>query len=266
MSPSASVPIPYRIIALMQERNRLFEYPLDLLADGIKATGFRCTGCGACCTRSINNHIFLLDRDVSELKKVDPSAFEPAPDPEFCDQTGTLYVSGYALRMKNDPAGSCWFLEDNRCRIYDRRFSICRIYPHILRRITDAHGTAAWQQFIRPGGHGFYPHNLSEDECFCLAREIKEYENAFLTQQLLFLETVHEYFTIQRLRHDRNMFALQIRRVARGKPVPIKVFYDGELEELTTHGVNLRSDDPFQLLRPHDPRVQDHCGGGRIHG
>ena len=34
------------------------------------------------------------------------------------------------------------------------------------------------------------------------AREIKEYENAFLTQQISFLETIHEYFTVNGLRHD----------------------------------------------------------------
>ena len=97
----STVPIPYRFIAMMQERNRLFAYPLERLADEIRATGFQCSCCGTCCTRSVNGHIFLLDRDVTDVKKIDPNAFEPAPDPEFCDQNGMLYVSGYAIRMKN---------------------------------------------------------------------------------------------------------------------------------------------------------------------
>jgi len=130
----STVPIPYRFIALMQERNRLFAYPLERLAGEIRATGFQCSCCGTCCTRSVNGHIFLLDRDVADVKKIDSDAFEPAPDPEFCDQNGMLYVLGYAIRMKNDSRGSCWFLKNRRCRIYKRRFSGCRIYPHMLCR------------------------------------------------------------------------------------------------------------------------------------
>jgi hypothetical protein len=35
------IPLLYRIIALMQERNRLFAYPLEQLAGAIKTAGFR---------------------------------------------------------------------------------------------------------------------------------------------------------------------------------------------------------------------------------
>jgi hypothetical protein len=63
----STVPIPYRFIALMQKCNRLFAYPLELLAGEIRATGFQCSCCGTCCTRSVNGHIFLLDHDVTPL-------------------------------------------------------------------------------------------------------------------------------------------------------------------------------------------------------
>ena len=231
MTAPADIPIPYRIIALVQERNRLFAYPLRQLADEIRSAGFRCDGCGACCTRSINRHIFLLDRDVAMVKKIDPTAYEPAPDPEFCDRKGTLYVSGYALRMKDDANGSCWFLEDHGCRIYDRRFSGCRIYPHMLRRSSDATGTVTWQQFARKNKHGRYDPALSPEECLALAREIKEYENAFITQQISFLETIHEYFTVHNLRHDQDMHKQSMQRILQGRPVDIRVFHAGELEE-----------------------------------
>ena len=149
MSSSFRVQIPYRIIALIQERNRLFAYSLERLAGEIKATRFRCSCCGTCCTRNINRHIFLVDRDVAEVKKIDPAVFELAPDLEFCDQNGTFYVSGYALRMKTDIPGSCWFLENGWCRIYAQRFSVCRIYPHMLRRNCDMSGQVTWRQFTR---------------------------------------------------------------------------------------------------------------------
>ena len=117
MDEVQDIPIPYRVIALMHERNRLFTFPLEQVAGDIWSSRFRCTSCGACCSRTINNHIFLLDRDAERVKTLDPDAYEPAPDPEFCDQNGVFYVSGYALWMKDNPAGSCWFLEDGRCRI-----------------------------------------------------------------------------------------------------------------------------------------------------
>jgi hypothetical protein len=72
MVSASGIPIPYRIIALMHERNCIFEFPVEHLAAEIKATGVRCTRCGTCCTRAVNNHIFLLDRDVVELQKIDP--------------------------------------------------------------------------------------------------------------------------------------------------------------------------------------------------
>jgi len=231
VSSSFRVPIPYRIIALIQERNRLFAYPLERLAGEIKATGFRCSCCGTCCSCTINRHIFLLDRDVAEVKKIDPAAFEPAPDPEFCDQTGTFYVSGYALRMKNDIPGSCWFLENGRCRIYDQRFSVCRIYPHMLRRNCDMSGQVTWRQFARLNEHGRYHQNLPDDECLLLAREIKEYENAFLTHQISFLETIHDFFNVHTFRHDQKMYDHQMQRVLQGKPVNVMVYHAGELEK-----------------------------------
>jgi Fe-S-cluster containining protein len=230
VAPSC-IPVPYRIIALMQERNRLFVYPMERLAGEIKATGFRCNHCGICCTRFVNGHIFLLDHDVVELRKIDPAAFEPAPDPEFCDQNGMLYVSGYALKMKNDIPGSCWFLEKERCRIYERRFSSCRIYPHMLRRNADEAGLVTWRVLARRNEHGRYNQNVPDNECHTLAREIKEYENAFLTQQISFLETIHAYFTVHDLEHVQGMYNHQMRRFFHGKPVNIMVYHAGELEE-----------------------------------
>jgi Fe-S-cluster containining protein len=231
MVAASGIPVSYRIIALMQERNRLFAYSLEHLAGEIKEAGFQCNRCGTCCTRAVNGHIFLLDPDVIDAKKIDPHAFEPAPDPEFCDQNGILYVSGYALRMKNDKPRSCWFLENGKCRIYERRFSGCRIYPHMLRRNADEAGMVTWRKLAHPNEHRRYDQDVPEDECLALAREIKEYENAFLTHEISFLETIHEYFTVQKLRHDQKMYDYQMRRFFDDEPVNIMVYHAGELEK-----------------------------------
>jgi Fe-S-cluster containining protein len=231
MNTARDIPIPYRIVALIQERNRLFEYPLERVAGDIWSAKFRCTMCGACCTEAINNHIFLLDHDVERVQAINPDAYKPAPDPEFCDQNGILYVSGYALRMKNDTTGSCWFLKDGKCRIYEQRFSGCRIYPHMLRRSAGIPGNITWRQFAHKGSHGRYDPKFPYEECLTIAREVKEYENAFLTQQIAFLETIHEYFTVHSLRYDPDMHKQNLQRLAHGRPVDIKVFHAGELEE-----------------------------------
>jgi Fe-S-cluster containining protein len=226
-----------RIAALTQERNRLFEFSTKKLAECIKEIGFRCTSCAKCCTRVFNGHVFLLDRDVTALKAIDPAALEPAPAPEFCDQNGIFYVSGYALRTQDDDAGSCWFLKDGMCRIYDRRFAICRIYPYMLHREPDESGKIDWRQFSGLDQHGEYDMIISDDESLDIARETKEYENAFLTQEISFLEFMQEYFNSHRLRHVQKVYDDQLRRFNRGEEIIVMVYYDGVLEQ---HGIKNR--------------------------
>ena len=225
------LPIPLRIAALTQERNSLFDYPVERLAGIIRDIGFRCTSCAKCCTRAFNGHVFLLDRDVTVIKDLDPAALEPAPAPEFCDQNGIFYVSGYALRTLDDERGSCWFLENDRCRIYDHRFTICRIYPYMLHREADERGNIDWRQFSGLDQHGEYGAVISAGESLDLARETKEYENAFLTQEIQFLEFMQEYFTRYRLRHVQKVYDDQLRRFNRGDEIEVMVYYDGCLEK-----------------------------------
>ncbi|MDD1720229.1 MAG: YkgJ family cysteine cluster protein [Methanoregulaceae archaeon] len=234
--PGSPVPIRCRISALVQERNRLFGYPMERLAEEIRSTRFECTGCGACCTRAVTGYIGLSDPEAVRLMETCTEALEPAPDPEFCDQDGILYVSGYAVRTKGDPGGSCWFLEGNRCGIYDRRFSVCRIYPHMLRRGTDGAGSVEWRMVARRDRHGRWERPMGDEACLALACEIKEYENAFLTRQIDFLETVHDFFRTNGLRHDQELFYDRAGRFREGEPVPVRIFHEGTLEEWMVAG------------------------------
>lgn len=224
-------PIPLRIAALVQERNSLYEYPLERLAGIIRSIKFRCTSCAKCCTRSFNGHVFLLDHDVAMVREIDPDAIKPAPGPEFCDQNGVFYVSGYALRVHQDEVGSCWFLKDGRCRIYEKRFAICRIYPYMLHREPDEQGEVDWRQFSGLEEHGVYDEEMSEGECSEIARETKEYENAFLTQEIRFLEYMQEYFTRNRLRHVQKVYDDRMRQFQRGSEITVRVFCNDALEE-----------------------------------
>lgn len=90
-----------------------------------------------------------------------------------------------------DPAG---FLRTEKCRIYDRRFSICHIYPHLLRRNADATGQVMWRQLAHPGEHGSFYQSLSNEECLETAQKIKEYENAYFTQQISFFKNHLQIF------------------------------------------------------------------------
>ncbi|MFA4877506.1 MAG: YkgJ family cysteine cluster protein [Methanoregula sp.] len=225
------IPIPYRIDALTRERNNLFAYPEERLAGIIREIGFTCTHCAKCCTRDFNGHVFLLDRDVTMVREIDPDALEPAPDPEFCDQNGTFYVSGYALKIRDDEPGSCYFLENGRCRIYDHRFAICRVYPYMLHREPDESGSVDWRQFSGLDHHGEYHGVIADEESRELARETKEYENAFLTQEIQFLECIQEYFSRHKLRHVQKVYDDQMRAFSKGEKIRVRVFYTGSFEE-----------------------------------
>ncbi len=227
------IPIPYRIVALVQERNRLFEYSPERFSDIIRDVGFSCDRCAKCCTRAFNGHVFLLDRDVDAIRKTDPSSLEPAPDPEFCDQNGMFYVSGYALRAKDDPEGSCWFLAGNLCRIYDRRPSICRVYPYMLHREPDEQGRLDWRQISGLDLHGEYHTGIPEDERVSIAQQTIEYENAVLSHEISFLEFIREYFMKHGLRHVQKVYDDRMRRFLNGEPITVMVYHAGKLEEHT---------------------------------
>lgn len=217
-------------MALVQEQNRLFGFPMDRLAQIIRECGFRCGCCGICCTRSVNGHVFLLDHEVRLIKAIDPAAVEPAPGPEFRDESGTYYVSGFALSTKGDPDGSCLFLENSHCRIYNRRPSACRIYPYMLRRTPDIEGNVDWRFMTDDGGHGKYHHPLSWEASLALARDVVMHEHSVLTQEISFLQVLDDYFSDHGPRLDTGGFAVPGRRFPGTRPVPVMVYHEGRLE------------------------------------
>jgi len=234
-------PIPLRITALACERNSLFLFPAKNLTEIIRRIGFRCVCCARCCTRAFNGHVFLLDRDVETVLEIDPAALEPAPDPEFCDQNGVFYVSGYALRTNGDSEGSCWFLKNGKCIIYNRRMTICRVYPYMLHREPDNYGTVDWRQFSGLDEHGEYGTIIPDEECTEAARITTEYENAFLGHEIAFLEFIGEYFASHGLRHVQKTYDDRIRAFRKGGEITIMVYHEGELKEHRLTGGHLKN-------------------------
>ncbi|MCX6686155.1 MAG: YkgJ family cysteine cluster protein [Methanoregula sp.] len=220
--------ISARLIALRNDLFSVSDYPAEKLAEIIRDVGFACDCCTRCCTREFNDHVFLLDKDTAVIKGIEPEALIPAPYFELCDQNGRFYDSGYALRIR--PDGSCFFLNGTRCRIYENRLSICRIYPYMLHREPDETGIVEWRQISGLNKHGTYHNEIPVAESLALAQETKEYEIGFLEQTVRFYEFVCSYYANNGLRLIRKIYDDRIRAYKKGEEVEVAVLYSGRLE------------------------------------
>lgn len=220
--------IPEKIDQLSGELDELRRFPEDELVEIIRDVGFSCTCCGRCCTREFNDHVFLLDDDVERCLRIDAGALIPAPGFELCDQHGNFYVSGYALRCGKN--GDCVFLEDNRCRIYEERFRICRIYPYMLHREWGEDGRYDWRMIAGLNEHGKYHAALTDEECRRIAAETIRYETDFLQKEIAFYTFCASFFEQNHLKPVRKVYDQTMRDFQRGGEVTVYVFDRGELK------------------------------------
>jgi DNA-binding transcriptional regulator YdaS (Cro superfamily) len=101
----------------------------------------------------------------------------------------------------------------------------------MLHREPDETGKVDWRQIAGLDQHGEYGTVIPADGCLAIARETTEYENAFLTQEIDFLETINEYFARKRLRHVQKVDDDRMRAFAKGEPITVMAYYDGQLEK-----------------------------------
>lgn len=223
-------PFETRLAAMQEELEDLKKFPDSEFLEIIKELGFKCELCARCCTKEFNDHVFLLEADLAAIRKIDPQAITPAPYYEFCDQEGRFYVSGYALKTK--PDGSCIFLENKRCKIYENRPSICRVYPHMLHKEADESGKVGWRQISGLNEHGNYHSDLEDSECKKIGLETREYEEAYLNQMIAFLEAVQMHFRKNNLKHVQRIYDRKIREFLKGgRELEIFVYCSGEFEK-----------------------------------
>jgi len=195
---------------LEEELSLLKKYPKEDLERIIKEIGFSCTCCGKCCTKAFNGHVFLLAEDARRLKTFSPESMIPAPDFPYSDPSGNFYVSGYALKTREN--GDCVFLDEKkRCKIYDQRFAICRVYPYMLHREPDDRGRIDWRQISGLDEHGEYDHLISDQECAEIAEETIGYETAFLEQEIAFHIAVLQKFSDEDIRFVRKDHDARVR-------------------------------------------------------
>lgn len=230
MIPVKNDPIDTRLAEMHEELRDLRNFPDSEFVGIIRELGFKCELCARCCTREFNDHVFLLDSDLERVRSIDPDAVTPAPYYEFCDQNGKFYVSGYALKTK--PDGSCIFLENKRCRIYESRPSICRVYPHMLHREADETGKVDWRQISGLNEHGSYHSDLDDPACKEIALETRAYEEAYLQQVIGFFEAVKAHFRTNGLKHIQRTYDRKMREFLKGEcDLEIFVYCKGGFEK-----------------------------------
>ncbi len=221
--------IDKRIESVACELKGVQDYPMEQLISIIKEVGFECDLCARCCTREFNDHVFLLNDDSIRMTDIDPQCLEPAPYFELCDQHGRFYVSGYALKANSD--GSCIFLSNQRCTIYEQRPAICGLYPYMLHREADEKGNVDWRQISGLNKHGCYHSEISHEEAREIALLIRSYEAGYLMQLMDFFKRAREHFKTNGLKHVQGIYDRQMRKFNKGEDITVFVFFKGGFTE-----------------------------------
>ncbi|MDD1723947.1 MAG: YkgJ family cysteine cluster protein [Methanospirillum sp.] len=217
--------IDRELALLSEERDLLMKWSHEDLARIISDVGFSCVLCGKCCTSRFNGHVFLLENEAARLLADSSESLVPAPYFELYNGDDSFYVSGYALRVHDD--GTCVYLHDNRCRIYENRFSICRIYPYMLHREPDARKRLVFRQVSGLDTHGEYHHEIAGEEAVAIARETIAYEYAWLTQMIEFYTATRELFLRENKRHVRREYDKKMREFRDGTVIQVWVWHQG---------------------------------------
>ena len=101
----------------------------------------------------------------------------------------------------------------------------------MLHREPDEDGKVDWRQVAGVDQHGEYGKVISGENCDAIAKETKEYEEAYLRQELAFLEFMRDYFAKNKLKHVQKIYDDRLRAFHKaGATLTVKVFCNGKLE------------------------------------
>lgn len=92
---------------------------------------FDCSMCARCCgdTEDTVRHVLLLKTEAEKIAKKTSQDIQA-----FAKEVYGFEPYCYEMK-KTETEGKCFFLENNRCRIYDVRPIICRFYPFELKNL-----------------------------------------------------------------------------------------------------------------------------------
>jgi hypothetical protein len=103
----------------------------DALAAQIQDIGFKCLGCGECCSGEDNSVVvFPVEvRDIQAATGLGWLEVVRPPDLGEWDKDGCFHTLEWRLNKEGE---SCRFYEDGRCGIYPYRPGLCSTYPFYL--------------------------------------------------------------------------------------------------------------------------------------
>jgi hypothetical protein len=101
---------------------------------------FECTGCGQCC-KIADGYVRIHSSELMEI-----SNFLDIPEEEFV-QRYVLSGENDQYDLKSHEDGSCIFLEQNRCMIYDVRPEQCRTFPFWNENLKSAYRWKSLKEF-----------------------------------------------------------------------------------------------------------------------
>ena len=103
----------------------------DELAAQILDIGFKCLGCGECCSGE-DNSVVAFPVEVRKIQAATGLGWlevvQP-PDAGEWDKDGCFHTLEWRLKKEGE---SCRFYEDGRCGIYQSRPGLCSTYPFYL--------------------------------------------------------------------------------------------------------------------------------------
>jgi hypothetical protein len=97
----------------------------------------------------------------------------------------------------------------------------------MLHREPDNKGIIDWRQISGLNQHGEYNVEISEDEAYSLALEIKAFEEEVLSHEISYLVYTGRYFLNNGLRNVRKRFDDGLRSAREGGAIEVMVFSDG---------------------------------------
>jgi hypothetical protein len=103
----------------------------DALAAQIQDIGFKCLGCGECCSGEDNSVVaFPVEvRNIQAATGLGWLEVVRPPDAGEWDRDGCFHTLEWRLNKEGE---SCRFYEDGRCGIYPYRPGLCSTYPFYL--------------------------------------------------------------------------------------------------------------------------------------
>lgn len=84
---------------------------------------FECQRCGACCRWE--GHVILTDEDIARL-----AVATALSEVDFIERYTILAANRCQLSLAEQADGSCIFLKEDRCSVYEARPRQCRSFPH----------------------------------------------------------------------------------------------------------------------------------------